>query len=88
MGDFMFMSKEEIAVLTDKKQRKKQLDALINKGIKFEISPKGNILVSKNYMEKLLGFDGKTVKERKITEPNYDAFKARRERKYGKTTQR
>lgn len=75
----MFLTKEEIQALTNKKRLSSQIAILKSLGIVYKLRPDGSPVVLKAHVEQLLGVKVAAVEQKpeRTWEPDWDAFRAR-----------
>ncbi|MDB5797231.1 MAG: hypothetical protein JWP36_1133 [Paucimonas sp.] len=73
----MFLGPEEVAQLTGRKTRRKQIDALTAMGFRFKVQPDGRPIVLRAHVEEVLGLKAsQPPRDPRLTdEPNRDAFR-------------
>ena len=66
----IFLSSEELEVLTGRKRPKAQADILRNMGIQYKLNAVGLVIVGRKHVEQVLGADGCRTHEAK--EPKFN----------------
>ena len=69
----MFLTRDEIAALTNRSRRSAQIRALRHLGIEHKIRPDGSVVVLRAHVEHILG-GAAPVQHQKSTEPNWSAL--------------
>lgn len=68
----MFLTRDEIATLTNRTRRSAQIRALRHLGIEHKVRADGSVVVLRAHVEHILGGD-QTQPQRKPKEPNWAA---------------
>lgn len=73
----MFLTPLEITQLTGKKRRPAQVRVLRFMGIEHRVRPDASLIISRDYMTKLLDGDSTNNRIRCRTEPDWSVFNAK-----------